>query len=313
MPKVCVVGSANMDLIFRVPRLPRPGETLIGHSFSQAFGGKGANQAVAAARLGASVSFLSRVGPDAFGDAIRSHLREEGVDVDQLRTDPEHATSVAGIMVDDSARNSIVAAAGASQALSPADVERAADVIRGSEVLVCQMEVPREAVLAALAIARAAGVHTVFNPAPALPVPDELWGLVDVCVPNEVEAELLTGYGIQGVQDAAAAGWELTKRGPATVVVTLGDKGAMIVTAGRAEHLPAFAVRAVDSTGAGDAFVGGLATFLAEGGELREAVRRASAVAALSTTRLGAQAGLPTRGELNEFLSNERDASGRPG
>jgi ribokinase len=301
-PRICVVGSANMDLTFRTPRLPLPGETLIGHSFVQSFGGKGANQAVAAARLGANVSIVTRVGRDAFGEAILINFAHQGIATYAV-TDPDRPTGTAAILVDDSGRNCIVAVAGANVGLSPRHVEEAADVIRGAAVLVSPLEVPIETILTAFRLAKGSGVRTVLNPAPAFPLPEELWHLVDVCVPNEVEAELLTGQVVRSVEDAEAAGRQLLGRGPKTVIVTLGERGALIVDQGRSEQVPGVAVTAVDTTGAGDAFIGGLSVFLAEGKPLREAVVLANAVGALSVTVAGAQAGLPRREELERFLA----------
>src|SRR5207237_10796204 len=192
-PRICVVGSANVDLTFRTPRLPAPGETLAGRSFHLGFGGKGANQAVMAARLGAHVALVGRVGHDLFGEQTARHLRGQGVDTAHLRADARHPTGVASIAVDDRAQNCILVVPGANAGLTPADVRQAADAIRAAAVVLCQLEVPVDAVLEAFRVARGAGVRTVLNPAPALPLPDELLRLTDLCVPNETEAEQLTG------------------------------------------------------------------------------------------------------------------------
>jgi ribokinase len=304
-PSICVVGSTNIDLTFRAVRLPKPGETLAGHGFQLGHGGKGSNQAVMAARLGARVTMVGKVGRDVFGEGALRNYREQGVDTTHVLTDPERPTGVASIVVDDAARNCILVVPGANLGLTPQDVRAAADAIRGAGVLLCQLEVPIETVAEALAIARAAKVTTILNPAPAVPLPDELLGLADLCVPNESEIELLTGGQTAAtVQDAAAAAWELLKRGPRTVIVTLGERGALIADAGSAEHVPAPQVAAVDSSGAGDAFIGALGVFLAEGIALTEAVRRANAVAALSVTRLGTQASFPTSGELEGAVAD---------
>jgi ribokinase len=302
-PRICVVGSANIDLTFRTARLPRPGESVCGHGFAQSFGGKGANQAVAAARLGGLVTMVGRVGCDGFGDAIRANFQQEGIDTTHLRTDPERPTGVAGIFVDDDACNCLVGAPGANLGMTPEDVEAAADALRGAAVVMAPLEVPAEAILAAFRFAKSAGVRRILNPSPAWEFPEELWRLTDVCVPNETEAETFTGRPIRDLADAATAGWELLRRGPAAVVVTLGSLGAMVVTAERAEHVPGVSVAAVDTTGAGDAFVGGLAVFLAEGRPTRDAVAAANAVAALSVTKPGAQSGLPGRDQLERFLA----------
>jgi ribokinase len=297
-PRVCVVGSTNIDLTFRAARLPIPGETLAGHGFQLGHGGKGANQAVMAVRLGARVAMVGKVGRDVFGEGALRNYREQGIDTTHVLTDAERPTGVASIVVDDAARNCILVVPGANLGLTPQDVRAAAAAIESSHVLLCQLEVPMETVAEALRIARAGGVTTILNPAPAVPLTDELLALADLCVPNENEIELLTGGRATTAQEAAAAAWELLRRGPRTVIVTLGERGALIADATAAEHLAAPSVAAVDSSGAGDAFIGALGVFLAEGEALREAVRQANAVAALSVTRLGTQASFPTRAEL---------------
>jgi ribokinase len=300
-PRVCVVGSSNLDLTFRTSRLPRPGETFIGRDFRTDFGGKGANQAVAAARLGAAVSFVSKLGRDAFGEQVLRHFRQEGIDTAYVLTDERRPTGVAGILVDDDAHNCIVVVPGANHGLTPEDVRGAAEVIRAARVLVCQLEVLLETALEAFRIAAAAGVRTLLNPAPAEPLPEELLRLTDLCVPNESETEALTGRPVGSLDEVTAAARILLDRGPREVIVTLGGRGALLVSAESVEPVPAYRVEAVDSTGAGDAFLGALAVCLAEGGELRAAVRRAGAVAALSVTRHGAQSSFPTRAEVEAF------------
>jgi ribokinase len=297
-PRVCVVGSANVDLTFRAATLPRPGETLAGRAFQLAFGGKGANQAVTAARLGARVSLVARLGHDLFGTQMRQHLEAEGIDSTHVSTDGEQPSGVASITVDDAGRNCILVVAGANGTLTPQDVRAASGAIAAARILLCQLEVPLETTREALAVARAAGVTTLLNPAPAVPVPDEVLGLADLCVPNETEAERLTG-----LAEPLAAARALQARGARAVLVTLGEQGVLVVERD-AELVPAVRVEAVDTTGAGDAFIGGLAVFLAEGLPLREAVSRACAVAALSVTRLGAQAALPSRAQLDAFLAS---------
>jgi ribokinase len=304
LARVCVVGSSNIDLIFRTARLPRPGETLAGHAFRLDFGGKGANQAVMAARLGAPVALVSRVGRDVFGEQIRANYQREGIDTRHLSVDETRPTGVASIAVDDEARNCILVVPGANLGLSPTDVRDAADALHAAAVLLCQLEVPQESVLEAFRLARAAGARTVLNPAPAAPLADELLRLTDVCVPNEPELEALTGQPAGTLGQVEAAGRALLRRGPGAVVVTLGGRGALVLEGAAAEHVPAVPVQAVDPTGAGDAFIGALGVSLASGLALRTAVRRASAVAALSVTRLGAQASFPSRAETEQFLAN---------
>jgi len=234
-----------------------------------------------------------------FGEGALRNYREQGVDTTHVSIDPEQPTGVASIVVDDAARNCIIVVPGANLGLTPKDVRAAAGAIESAAVLLCQLEVPIATIAEALRIARAARVTTILNPAPAVALPDELLNLADLCVPNEGEIELLTGGQTAATpQEAAAAAWELLRRGPRTVIVTLGERGALLAEAASAEHVPAPQVAAVDSSGAGDAFIGALGVFLAEGVPLREAVERANAVAALSVTRLGTQASFPMRSEL---------------
>jgi ribokinase len=301
-PRIAVVGSSNIDLTFRTPRLPRPGETLAGRAFHLGFGGKGANQAVTAARLGADVALISRVGRDLFGEQLLANFRAQGIDVTHVGADDERPSGVASIVVDDDARNCILVVPGANLGLSPQDVRAAAAAIRSAAVLLCQLEVPPETTLEALRIAREAGARTILNPAPAVPLSEEMLHLADLCVPNETEIELLTGQSAATLEEAAAAAWTLVGRGPSTVIVTLGERGALLADARTSEHFPAVAVEAVDPTGAGDAFIGGLAVFLAEGRPLPDAVRRAGAVATLSVTRLGTQTSFPSRDEAEAFF-----------
>jgi ribokinase len=236
-PRVCVVGSANVDLTFRTSRLPRPGETLAGHSFHLGLGGKGANQAVAAARLGAAVALVARLGGDAFGQEALHRYRAEGLDTAFVRADPELPTGAAAIVVDDQAQNCILVVAGANAALSPADVREAAPAIRTACMLLCQLEVPLVTTLEALQLARAAGVRTVLTPAPAAELPDEAYRLCDLCVPNETEAGLLTGREVGDVGAAEAAARELRRRGAGAVVVTLGERGALLLDDGGPTHI----------------------------------------------------------------------------
>lgn len=301
--KICVVGSSNIDLTARVPRLPRLGETLVGHAFHLGYGGKGANQAVMAAKLGAHVAMVTKVGRDVFGEGALRNYRQHGIEATHVSFDEERPSGVALILVDDSAQNVIAVVPGANLGLGPADVRRASSVILAAESVVCQLEVPVETTLEAFRIAKAGGARTILNPAPATPLPDELLALTDLCVPNEPEAEQLTGQPVTTVQQAEEAARILLRCGPGAVIVTLGANGAVLVDRETAVHFPAARVRAVDPTGAGDAFVGSLAVSLAEGAPWPEAVGRASAVAALSVTRTGAQESFPERGEVEAFLA----------
>ncbi len=302
VPRVCVVGSTNVDLTFRTPRLPQPGETLGGRAFHLGFGGKGANQAVMAARLGAEVRMIGRVGRDVFGEGALRNYRDQGVDTAFVLVDAEQPSGTAAIVVDDAARNCIIVVPGANGRLTPADVRAAAPAVEAADVVLGQLEVPVEATGEAFRIARKAGVRTVLNPAPAVDLPDDLWRLTDLCIPNETEIELLTGRAAATPEQAEAAARLLLARGCGTVIVTLGAAGALIVSPETAEHVAAVAVAAVDTTGAGDAFIGSLAVFLAGSAALRDAVRRANAVAALSVQRLGTQTAFPSRAEVEAFL-----------
>lgn len=301
-PRICVVGSCMIDLISRVPRLPALGETLAGHSFHLGYGGKGANQATAAARLEASVSIVAKVGRDVFGEGTVQNLRANGIDTTFVFTDPQRSSGVAPIFVDDNAENFIVIVPGANDGLTSADVRAARDMIHGAQILCCQLEIPVEVTLEAFRIARGENVVTILNPAPAAPLPDELLALTDICVPNEIEVQMMTGRSAQTLKEAELAARELLRRGPQTVIVTLGSRGALIVRDGSSEHVPAVPVDAVDPTGAGDAFIGALAVFLAERCPMAEAVRWAGGVAALSVTRIGTQVSFPGRDEADAFL-----------
>jgi ribokinase len=300
---IAVVGSLNMDLVIRSPRIPGPGETIIGGEFLMAPGGKGANQAVAAARLGARVSMVGRVGQDAFGAALLESLTADGVDRAHVARDEKAATGVALIVVDDAGENSIVVSSGANMRLSPADLEAASSVIAAANVLILQLEVPLETVIRSAELARAHGVKVALNPAPARPLPAELAGMVDVLVPNESEAAILTGQPVQPQAGAASAAEALLRSGVGTVILTLGDRGALLARGGKAQLCPAFTVEPVDTTAAGDAFVAGLSVALAEGKGYGEAVRWGNAAGALATTKLGAQPSLPHRPSLERLLA----------
>ena len=300
MSSVVVVGSSNTDMIVRVPRLPAPGETVLGGAFSTAPGGKGANQAVAAARLGADVTFVARVGTDTFGQQAVAGFQAEGIDCQFVLQDPDAPSGVALIGVDDgTGENSILVASGANALLSEGDIERAQSAIEGADVLLCQLESPLPTVQAALRLARAAGVITVLNPAPAQALPDDLLALVDVLTPNETEAAELTGESTP--EDAAPV---LLGHGAKSVLVTLGAAGVLLAAADGITHFPGIRVPNVaDTTAAGDCFSGALAVALAEGHTLSDGVRFAQRAAALSVTKTGAQPSLPTRTEVDNWQS----------
>jgi len=292
--KVCVVGAANLDLISYVPRLPQVGETLHGSSFQMGYGGKGANQAVMAAKLGAEVAMVCKLGRDVFGEGTLENFRAQGVDTTHVTFTEEAFSGVAPIAVDAEGRNAIIIVTGANDVLSLADLERARPTIAGSDIVVCQLEIPVELTLAALRIAREEGARTIFNPAPARPdLPEALYGLSDVICPNEPETELLTG--MQAGEEAARG---LLERGARSVVLTLGERGCLVVEQDEAAAVPVEAVSAVDTSGAGDAFVGSLAVFLAAGRTLAEAAGRANRVAALSVQGRGTQSSFPSRVDL---------------
>jgi ribokinase len=300
--RVVVVGSANTDMVARVARLPRPGETVLGHEFESLPGGKGANQAVAAARLGAVVTFVACVGADALGDGLVLGLEAEGIHTRYVVRDPDAPTGVALITVDEATgENVIVVASGANAKLSVGLVEMAGDAIRAADVLVCQLESPLETVTAALKLAREAGKTTILNPAPAQPLTDELLSLVSVLTPNETEAALLAGNA-QATPEAAAA--TLRAKGVERLVVTLGAEGALLVTEDGRARVPGRAVpQVVDTTAAGDCFTGALAVGLGEEMPPAEAAAFANAAAALSVTKAGAQPSLPSRFETEQFLA----------
>ncbi len=299
---IVVTGSLNMDLVARAPRIPRPGETIIGGDFCTVPGGKGANQAVAAARLGAQVSMIGQVGRDAFAQALLDNLAAAGVDHSFVAQDPDAATGVALIVVDDAGENSIVVAPGANMRLSPTDVDEAESVVAAADALLLQLESPLETVTRAAEVARAHGVTVVLNPAPARSLPDELLALVDVLIPNETETALLTGLPVRDRAEAETAAAALHELGVGTMILTLGERGALLSREQGSEHFAAFEVTPVDTTAAGDAFVGGFAVALTEGRTLSEAVRWGNAAGALATTKLGAQPSMPTRQDLENLL-----------
>jgi len=303
---IVVLGSSNTDMIIRVPRIPRAGETLLGGEFLTAAGGKGANQAVGAARAGGKVALIARVGSDTFGDQAIAGLRRDGVDVSYVFRDKFAASGVALIFVAKEGENSIAVAGGANAKLAPADVRKAARVIRSAAWLVAQLETPLATVIAAAEAAVKAGVPVILNPAPARPLPNSLLKLISILTPNETEAELLTGIEVNDEAAAAKACARLRSRGVRTVILTLGPRGAFLAEANRQQLVPGFKVKAVDSTAAGDIFNGALSVALAEGKTLLDAVRFANAAGALSVTRLGAQPSAPTRADVEKFLRRGR-------
>jgi ribokinase len=311
MPKrpIVVVGSSNTDMIIKLERIPKPGETILGGEFVSAAGGKGANQAVAAARAGGRVAFIARVGRDMFGEqAIRGFVKDR-VAVDFVFQDQHSPSGVALIFVAKDGENSIAVASGANARLSPADIRKAARAFEGAGFLLIQLETPLETVRAAADLAARKSVRVLLNPAPARPLPDGLLKKVFILTPNETEAEILTGIRVNGESGAARAAAALRGRGVATVIVTLGARGAYVSGLEFEGIIPGFKVKAVDTTAAGDVFNGALAVALSEGRALAESVRFANAAAAISVTRMGAQPSAPKRKEIFGLLLSRAEYS----
>lgn len=304
MKPVVILGVFVADTAYRAQRQPRMGETILGTSFTLGPGGKGSNQAVAAGRLGADVTFLTRLGVDAFAAMARQTWKDAGVKSAVIDT-PHSYTGAAYIFVEEaSGNNAIIVSPGAATLISPADIELHAGLIRSAGVFVTQLEQPIDSALRALEIAREAGVTTILNPAPAASLPDRIYALCDYVTPNETEAEELTGIKVASIDDARRAADSLLGKGVGAVIVTLGEKGALLHTGNRSEHVPAISAGSVvETTGAGDAFNGGLAAALAKGVEPLEAVRFACAVAGISVTRPGTAPSMPTLQEVEALLA----------
>lgn len=301
MGKIVVVGSSNTDMILRCAHLPKPGETVLGNQFAMAGGGKGANQAVGAARLGADVTFVARLGRDWMGDQAIAKYRAEGIDCSYIVRDAQASSGVALIMVDAAGENLIGVAPGANATLLPQHVERAERVFRSANVLLLQLEIPLETIARAIGMADKWNVRVILNPAPARDLPNEL--LRDVMLtPNQTEAAYLAGMAVSTMSDVEQAAITILNRGARAVVITLGEQGAFIATQTQRQAIPGFRVNAVDTTAAGDAFNAGVAVALARGDALDSAVRYACAVGALSVTQFGAQPSLPTLAAVESFL-----------
>jgi ribokinase len=297
--KVVVVGSLNMDLVARAQRLPRAGETLPGEAFFTAPGGKGANQAVAVARLGGSVAMVGNVGDDTYGQQLRKALEREGVDCQAVSVCEGVSSGVALITVDAASQNCIVIIPGGNGLLTPQSVQRFDKLLQAADVIICQLEVPAETVAWALARGHELGKRVILNPAPATgPLPSTWFGHIDYLTPNESEAEALTGITVTDQGSALRAGERLLQLGAGKVIITLGAQGALLVTAQGHQHFPAPVVQPVDATAAGDTFVGGFAAALVRGLEEGEAIAFGQRAAALSVTRVGAQPSIPYLSEL---------------
>ncbi|MCU0121566.1 ribokinase [Pseudomonas sp. B2M1-30] len=300
---VVVIGSLNMDLVTRAPRLPNGGETLIGHSFATVSGGKGANQAVAAARLGAQVAMVGCVGNDAYGVQLRDALLTEGIDC-QAVTTVEDSSGVALIVVDDNSQNAIVIVAGANGAMTPAVIDRFDAVLQAADVIICQLEIPDATVGYALKRGRELGKIMILNPAPASrPLPADWYSSIDYLIPNESEAAALSGLPLDSLAAAERAASHLIAMGAGKVIITLGAQGSLFANGTGFEHCQAPTVKAVDTTAAGDTFVGGFAAALASGKSESEAIRFGQVAAALSVTRAGAQPSIPVLSDVQGFKS----------
>ncbi len=288
-PRIAVVGSANIDLTTFTDQFPKPGETIFGQKFDLGFGGKGANQAVAARLCGADVFMVARVGSDLFGPATIENFKKLGIDATHVKQVEGLSSGVAPIFVDPNGQNRILVVKGANDALKPADVDAAAEMLKTTDCIVLQFEIPLETVYYTIAFARKHGIRCILNPAPGQPVDMHALTGLDYFVPNESEAEAITGMAVQNVEDAKKCAEKLVAGGIRRVIITLGAKGSLLASRDTSEHLTAFPVKSIDSTGAGDAFIGSFAVFLAEGVPEREAVRRANLYAGLSTTGVGTQ------------------------
>ena len=305
-PRILIVGSINVDIVALTERLPTPGETVTGGTLLINHGGKGANQAVAARRLGADVRFIGCVGDDTFGPELRQSMVAEGIGVQGLATMAGMHSGTAVIVVDAAGRNQIAVASGANLHLTVDWVGRFLEDFAWAQVVICQLEVPLDTVLWTLRTARQYGATTVLNPAPAQPMPPEIWALVDYVTPNEVEAAQVSGLPLAALSDADNVARALLARGPRVVLLTLGAQGAFAGTLDQMVHVPAFPVTVVDTTAAGDAFNGALAVALAEGRPLAGAVHFANAAAGLACTQRGAQNSLPVRTQVEALLADTR-------
>jgi ribokinase len=303
---ITVVGSFNMDLFIEVPRFPAPGETLFGKNFRRAPGGKGANQAYTTARMGQPAAMIGALGRDAFGEEMAANLNAIGVNTSGVVWRNDIASGVGMVTLDATGQNQIIVANGANDTLAAEDVRQQSALIAKSRALVTQLETPLESVETALSLAREGGIPAILNPAPYSPVPDALLALCDWIIPNEIEAAKLSGIEVRDDQTAARAAAKIRQRSRCpNILVTLGANGVWIDTPHHSLHVPGFKVDAIDTVGAGDTFIGAWASKLVEGADIREAVRFGCAAAAIAVTRRGAQASIPTRAEVEDFLKRQ--------
>lgn len=306
--RIVVLGDINQDFVMRAERMPRPGETLTGSDLRLVPGGKCANQAVTAARLGAEVAVIGRLGSDSFGAELRENLREEGIETRWIEDDAEAATGAAFIALGPTGENSILVCMGANARISVEQVQGASEVIESADMLLVQLAAPLDVVLCAMQVASAAGTTVLLDPSPVLGGLSALWPLATVVVPNETEAEAIVGKPATSLSEArAAAGW-FREKGVRTAIVTLGAAGALVADAAGARHVKGYAIEAVDTTGAGDAFAGALGTRLAEGASVDDALCFANAAGALAASRFGAQPSLPTRAEVDALMAQAPSA-----
>lgn len=298
--RIAVVGSANVDLTTFSDRFPKAGETIFGQHFDLGWGGKGANQAVAARLCGADVSMVARVGDDLFGPATIANFQAQGIDATHVRIVPGTSSGVAPIFVESNGQNRIIVVKGANDRLMPADVDAASDVLAAADCIVLQFEIPLETVFHTVRFARERGIRCIVNPAPAQPVDLTALAGVDYFVPNETEAEAISGMPVRSIEEATACATHMRAQGLQRVIITLGEKGALLATADGVTHVAPYPVATKDTTGAGDAFVGSFAVFLGEGLAEREAIARANLYAALSTTGVGTQKSFVTRARFDD-------------
>lgn len=303
--EILVIGSFMMDLVVRTNRFPQTGETIIGSRFSKFPGGKGANQAVAAARLGAEVTMVGKVGSDPFGEEFLTTLKAEGINTAYILRDPQHPTGIGSITVDQHGSNRIIVVPGANLHYNSSELDRIKNIIKTSKILIVQLEMDLNMIEEAVSYASLVHVPVILNPAPAQMLSDEILRNVTYLTPNETEVEILTGIKVLTIEDGEAAGKVLLQKGVQNVVITLAEKGALIVNSTGSYYVPSFKVNPVDTVAAGDAFNGALAVEIIKGKSLRDAVEFANAVGALTVTREGAIPSLPNRVEVEAFISHQ--------